>query len=211
MTNHTQISPIHSHIPAGRVRELSNFDVREYESLSRIGIGMDERSIHELMKSQFAMDSIQPTITTASIPTPIQFLQNWLPGFVRIITAARKIDDIVGISTVGSWEDEQVVQGVMELVGTSVPYGDYTNLPESSWNTNFNIRTVVRFWEGLQVDMLEEARAARIRVDSGSMKRESAALALEIVRNSIGFNGYNSGNNNTYGFLNDPGLPNYTT
>jgi len=35
-------------------------------------------------------------------------------------------------------------------------------------------------------------------------------VALEINRNSVGFNGYNSGANRTYGFLNDPNLPAYS-
>ena len=42
-------------------------------------------------------DALQPTVTTASIGTPVQFLQNWLPGFVFVVTAARKIDDIIGL------------------------------------------------------------------------------------------------------------------
>ena len=88
-------------------------------------------------------------------------------------------------------------------------YGDYTNVPLSSWNTNFNYRTVVRFEEGMKVGNLEAARASRLEVDDAGMKREAAALQLEIVRNTVGFLGFNSGDNNTYGFLNDPGLGSY--
>ena len=177
-----------------------------YGDLPLLGIGISERNIESMMSG---MDAIEPIVTTASITTPIQFLQNWLPGFVRIITAARKIDELVGLTTSGSWEDEEVVQGVLELTGTSVPYGDYNNIPLSSWNANFERRTVVRFEEGMQVGKLEEARAARVRIDSGASKRESAALALEIQRNRIGFFGYNNGAGRTYGFLNDPSLPAY--
>jgi len=156
------------------------------------------------------MDAIQSLTTTASVAPPVQFLQNWLPGFVFILTAARKIDDIIGIMISGSWEDEQVVQGVLERVGDGQMYGDYTNVPLSSWNVNFNYRTVVRFEEGLKVGILESARAARMLVDDAGMKREAAALNLEINRNAVGFYGFNAGNNNTYGFLNDPGLGAYT-
>jgi hypothetical protein len=209
----------HSFLPARNIKQIKDFDVKDFNDLRQIGIALDGINggiLEQMMSSKtllncMAMDAIQPTITTASIGTPIQFLQNWLPGFVFVITGARKIDDIVGISTSGSWEDEQIVQGILERVGTSVPYGDYTNVPLSSWNVNFNYRTVVRFEEGMKVGREEEARAARMRVDTASMKRESSALALEIIRNTVGFLGYNSGNNNTYGFLNDPGLPNYVT
>lgn len=189
------------------VLAANQIDARAFADLPLIGIGLDERMLNKMASG---MDAIEPTITTASIPTPIQFLQNWLPGLVKIITAARKIDDLVGLQTAGSWEDEEVVQGVLELTGVSVPYGDYNNVPLSSWNLNFERRTVVRFEEGMQVGKLEEARASRVNVDSGASKRESAALALEIQRNRVGFLGYNSGAGRTYGFLNDPSLPAYS-
>lgn len=210
----------HSYFNARNVCAMDSFApqrMADILALRKIGIGMDEEVLDEMRNSKFlkkiaraiAQDAIQPTITTASIGTPIQFLQNWLPGFVFVVTAPREIDEFVGISTSGSWEDEEIVQGILERVGTSVPYGDKTNIPFASWNTNFNTRTVVRFEEGMDVGKLETARAARMRVDNAGMKRESAALGLDIIRNAVGFYGYNSGDNNTYGFLNDPGLPNY--
>lgn len=178
----------------------------EYRSLSKVGIHLPPSRINAM---KMAMDALQPLVTQASVGTPVQFLQEWLPGFVYVITAARNIDDLTGLDIVGAWEDEQIVQGILEQVATAQPYGDVANVPLSSWNTNFNYRTVVRFEQGMQVDRLEEARAARMRVDSSSEKRESCALSLEIERNRIGFYGYNNGANNTYGFLNDPGLPAY--
>lgn len=201
-----QVSPIHSFIPGRNIKPLHGFKTEEYQALPKIGIDFDRKSINKMMD---AMDAIQPTVTTASVGTPVQFLQNWLPGFVFVITAARKIDELIGIMITGAWEDEEIVQGILERTGKAIPYGDYTNVPLSSWNTNFNYRTVVRFEEGIKVGNLEAARAARLRVDDSGMKREAAALALEIVRNDVGFNGFNSGDNNTYGFLNDPGLPAY--
>lgn len=194
--------------------QLTEEDVADYMSLGAIGIGLPRHQIEEMAEmamDAFAMDDQQGLITTASITTPVQFLQTWLPGFVRTITAARKIDTLIGITTVGSWEDEEVVQGVLEPIGNAVPYGDYTNVPLSSWNTNFERRTVVRFEKGFQVGVLEGARAARIRLDTANEKRNASSLALEIQRNIIGFFGYNSGNNRTYGFLNDPSLPAYYT
>lgn len=210
----TRASIEHSYISGRNVRPLANFDTSQFKGLSKLGINITEQIVRKMMRTQaamdaMAMDSLQPSVTTASTGTPVQFLQEWLPGFVFVITAARKIDDLIGILTVGSWEDEQVVQGILERTASAVPYGDYTNVPLSSWNTNFNYRTVVRFEEGMKVGVLEAARSARQRVDDSGMKREAAALSLEIQRNNIGFNGFNAGNNNTYGFLNDPGLGAY--
>jgi hypothetical protein len=219
MRSHQSIE--HSHFSARNVRQMAQYapqSMRDVEALRAIGIGMDEEFVEEMMSSKFlrkmakhaySMDAIQPTITTPSIQVPIQFLQNWLPGFVFIMTAPREADEFMGITTSGSWEDAQVVQGVLERVGTAVVYGDQTNVPYSSWNTNFLTRTVVRFEEGMSVGRLETAEAARMRVDNAGTKRRAAALSLEIIRNFVGFYGFNMGNNNTYGFLNEPSLPSY--
>ncbi|UUM20939.1 DUF2184 domain-containing protein [Mycoavidus sp. SF9855] len=198
----------HSYIGPRAVQALKLSNVDGYQALSKIGIGMDEGMVHSMMD---AMPAAMPGLTISSITTPVQFLQNWLPGFVQVITKARTIDKCVGILTAGAWEDEEIVQGLMELTGTAIPYGDYTNVPLSSWNVNFERRTVVRFEEGMRAVPLEEIRASHMSVDSASSKRKAAAEALEIARNRIGFNGYNDGKNRTYGLLNDPSLPPYGT
>ncbi|CAH0447383.1 hypothetical protein LMG10661_03449 [Ralstonia syzygii subsp. syzygii] len=199
----------HSYIGPRAVRPLKLTNVQGYQDLYKIGIGLDARDVQRMMAGMDA--ALLPGLTAPTVTTPEQFLQNWLPGFVAITTAARTIDEFVGITTAGAWEDEEIVQGVMELTGTAVPYGDYTNVPLSSWNPEFERRTVVRFEEGMRVGTLEEARAARMKVNSAENKREAASLALEINRNRVGFYGYNDGNNRTYGFLNDPSLPAYIT
>jgi hypothetical protein len=197
-------------------------DVGSFRDLAQVGIGFDQAYIAELVQTlqmAAAMDSNDTGVTpapsqmqsVASVPTLVQFLQSWLPGFVNFITAARKIDEFVGMATIGSWEDEQIVQGMLEPTGNAVPYGDYNNIPLTSWNVNFEWRTVVRFEMGILVGLLEEARAARIRVSSSGEKRGQAGRALDIQRNRIGFYGYNDGAGRTYGFLNDPSLPGYTT
>ena len=201
-----------SYIAPRQVRALAmdEKDVANFADLGEIGINFSDKQVKAM--ANWAMDSgNQADVTSPSMTTPVQFLQNWLPGFVKVITAARKIDDLVGITTTGSWEDEEIVQGILEPIGNALPYGDYTNVPLASWNTNFVRRTVIRFEKGIKVGSLEEARAARIRVSTSAEKRASAALSLEIQRNLVGFNGYNGGNNLTYGFLNDPSLPAYVT
>ena len=206
-----EVSQIRSHIPARSVGPLMNFDAQDYRDLRSIGIDITDRALDAMIDAIDAtgMDALQPSITTPTIPTAIQFLQTWLPGFVRMITVARKIDQLVGISTVGAWEDEEIVQGVLEQLGSAVPYGDLTAVPLSSWNLGYTNRTVIRFEEGLQVGLLEEARTARMKVNTADEKRSAATMALEIQRNSVGFYGFNNGDNQTYGLLNDPNLPVY--
>lgn len=176
----------------------------------KFGIGMDSAALYDMMQSvqkTVAMDSnyVAP-LSTPSITTPIQFLQTWMPGFVNVVTRARKIDTLIGISTIGSFEDEEIVQGFAERTGSARPYLDDTNVPFSSWNTNFERRSVVRFEEGMQVTKLVEMRAGRMNYSDAEAKRSAAALALEIQRNYVGFYGYNNGANRTYGFLNEPSL-----
>lgn len=211
----TQIDIIRAHRSARNVGQLENFDVRNfkttqhlYRELDKLGIGMDDKYVRKVMA---AMDAIEPTVTTGSMPVPVQFLQQWLPGFVYIITAAMNIDSFVGMSTMGKWHQEEIVQGVLELTGKAMPYGDYANNNLSSWNPNYERRTIVRFEQAMQIGLLEEARAAEAQINDAGSKREAAALALEIQRNAVGFYGYDGGLNRTYGLLNDPGLPAYVT
>lgn len=157
-----------------------------------------------------AMDAnLVAPLSTPSITTPIQFLQAWMPGFVAVITQARVIDNLVGISTIGRWEDEEAVQGFLERTGNALPYQDNSNFPMSSWNTNFERRSIVRFEQGFQVGRLEERRASAMNFNSAEAKRMQNTIALEVQRNYIGFFGYNAGLGRTYGYLNDPSLPAY--
>lgn len=185
-------------------------DVPNFQALRKVGIGF-ERDYLRKAPAAFAMDDVNGGVFTPSAGTPIQFLQAWLPGFVRAAFAPRKIDELIGIATIGEWHDEEVVQGVLETMGDAVPYGDTTNVPLSSYNAGFERRTVIRFEKGIKVGRLEEARAAAMRLDSAAEKRAAAELALEIQRNNVGFLGFNDTDVRTYGLLNDPALPAYAT
>lgn len=185
-------------------------------ALAKLGLVFDSQTVSDQITALAKAGAFRSTgmdnnftaaATTASIPTPIQFLQTWLPGFVKVMTAARKIDDLIGIKTVGSWEDAEIVQGIVEPAATVTEYGDFTNIPLASWNTNFERRSIVRGEMGMAVGLLEEGRASAMRLNSADTKRQAASVALEIFRNAIGFYGWNTANNRTFGFLNDPNLP----
>ena len=218
----SRISQVHSRLKGRNIKPLDGYQVTDQAvaALARLGMVFDRNTVHQQIAglnaagafAGSAMDSaFTATTTTASIPTPIQFLQTWLPGFVKVMTAARKIDELIGIQTVGSWEDEEIVQGIVEPSGIATEYGDTTNIPLASWNTNFERRTIVRGEMGMSVGLLEEGRAAKMRLNSAETKRQQAAASLEIFRNAVGFFGWNNNNNRTYGFLNDPELPDMVT
>ncbi|QDH49616.1 major capsid protein [Pantoea phage Kyle] len=214
-------SKVHSHLSGKNVRpfEMTAVTDAAVSRLRDIGLVFDRATVqHQIgeLNRAGAFDSISgrgmdasftAPVTNPSLPTPIQFLQQWLPGFVKVMTAARKIDELVGITTVGSWEDQEIVQGMVEPAGTAAEYGDFTNIPLTSWNTNFDRRTIVRGELGILVGMLEEARSSAMRLNSAETKRQQSAVGLEVMRNAIGFFGWYNGKNRTFGFLNDPNLP----
>lgn len=207
------MSKIHSHIAARDVRPFSMKQVGDaaVSALARIGITISPEVVHKQVRLMYAGDSSFTAATTAgSVTTPLQFLQAWLPGFVMIITAARKIDKCIGITTVGNWHDEEVVQGILEPAGGAAEYGDYAAIPLATLNTNFERRTIVRGEQGMRVALLEDARGAAMNLNVAEQKRQGAAISLEIFRNALGFYGWLAGNNRTYGLLNDPSLPAYT-
>lgn len=209
----TEASKVHFALDAKQVKQVP-VDVSKdalAEFTKKLGFGFSPGAALDMARAygggNYAMDSIQTNVTPAAIPGLIQFHQYWMPGQVFVMTAAREIDNLVGISTMGEFSDEQIVQELLEQTGYARPYSDFGNVPLADWNLTFPYRTIVRFELGMRVGTLEEERSAKVRVNSGQAKRESCGENLEVTRNLIGFNGYNSGNNNTYGFLNDPGLP----
>lgn len=206
-----ETTEIYLDIPARNVQQVSPDNAKRLgvSELRKMGFGTISNKVAFDMAMAYAADSVQGPVTPASIPNPVQFLQNWLSGHVNIFTKKRAIDDLIGIATVGSWEDEQIVQSVIENDGYPQPYGDITNLPLTDFNQTFVTRTVVRFESGMRVGNLEQARLARTRVNSPEEKRKGCGRDLEIERNNVGFSGYNSGLDNTYGLLNDPNLPAY--
>lgn len=206
---------IHAHIAASTFLKgpfvMAADQAGDYADLSTLGIVLDRRDVND-MASAMDANVLTPTIGAGSIATPIQFLQNWLPGLVRTITTARVIDELVGLTVGGDWADEEVVQQVLEPTGSAVPYTDTGNIPLASWNPSYERRTIVRFEQGFQVARLEEDRTSKApNINTASEKRTSAALALEILRNRIGFYGYMGGTGRTFGLLNDSGLPSYVT
>lgn len=224
-----EISKIHGSFSPTSARGLKPFELGvDYAldeslpmALKALGIGFCGGVLEDMMSaarrygSEFGIaqdaNNIQQPLTSASTSVPLQFLQNWLPGFVGMTTAPLMIDEICGITTLGSWEDEQIVQQILELSGSPVPYSDRGVVPLTDWNLNFAQRTVVRMELGMSVGRLEQARSARVRIDSADQKRASTSLQLEIQRNQLGFYGYNANLNQTYGYLNDPNLPAYVT
>lgn len=208
-------SQIHAKFWPSKIKPLVGLDLKPYK-IKGTQVLFNELKKHGIHLNQdgFAratMDSLQPSITQGTVSVPVQFLQYWLPTAIEIITAPRKIDDAIGYTIAGDWCDEQVVYKTRERSGTAQSYDDYNEIPFADWNVNFDVRTILRFEIGIRVAILEQERAAKMRESPDRDKREAASEALEIMRNSIGFYGFNGGSNLTYGLLNAPGQPAYVT
>lgn len=206
-------TPVHLRLKPQQVRPFS-MDGASMDDLALLGVQFPEKPFARLREAYpgFSMDASGPgMVTLASAGVPVQFLQTLLPGTIRTVTAARKIDQIVGRTIAGNWHDEDVVQTVVELLGKARPYGDTSPGPLSQFNLEFERRSVVRWEMDMEVAVLEEERAAAVRQNSGELKRAAIAQALAVEHNAVGFYGYNDGQCRTYGFLNDPNLPSYQT
>lgn len=196
-------------IPAGKVKAYTMDSKTTEKTLDALGIHSDKRAFDEFRA--FAEDIAPNMVTAPSMMSPVQFLQYWLSPMIEIVTAARDADTILGRTFVGSWEDEEIVQPVIEYTGQARPYGDKTTLNLASFNLNYATRTIVRMEQDVEVGKLEALRASKMRVDALGAKRKAAGLSLAISANDIAFFGYNAGSNRTYGLLNDPDMPAYKT
>lgn len=202
------MSKVKFSIPADKVKAYAMDAATTETTLDALGIHYEKQAMDEFRA--YATDAAPSLQTAPNKMTPIQFLQHWIPEMVKIVTASRDADDILGRDFAGSWDDEEIVQTVIEYTGKPRVYGDKTTFNLASFNINYETRTIVRFEQDIEVGKLEEARASKQRIDAQGTKRDAAATALAINANDIAFNGYNAGNNKTYGLLNDPSLPAYT-
>ena len=204
-------SPIRLRLAPKQVRPFPVAGATETD-LSLLGVTFQAGAVADLCQaSGYSMDAAPAFVTAANAGLPVQFMQTIVPQVVQIVTAARKIDTLVGRIIIGNWHDEEIVQPVVEPTGRARPYGDSTDVPLSAYNTNFVPRTVVRFEQGAAASLLQDERASAAHLNALAIKRAGAANSLAIEHNHIGFYGYNNGDCRTYGFLNDPNLPAYVT
>lgn len=189
----------------------TSFTGRELVQRGPLQLTQDQAlaALPQLAKIGIGMDSALVGPAGGNLGTPAQFLQNWLPGIVRQVTKIRNADALMGVQTVGSWEDEEVIQTAAELTGKAELYGDVTNIPLAGYNATYERRSIIRFEQGVMMGTLEEARAAKANISMAVEKRAAAAEALDIIRNRVAFFGYNQPDTRVFGFLNDPNLPAY--
>lgn len=173
------------------------------EYLQSYGVGMD---------SEVALDAdIVANVTTAANGTPRQFLQAFMSGVIRVITKIRVADRIAPVQTVGEWHQAEIWQSIIENIGTPLLYDDHAPVPVVSFNQTFERREIARFELGAVMPRLADLRAAATGINPQEERRVSIVEALEQLRNDVAFNGYDAGDGQIYGILNEPNLPDYVT
>jgi hypothetical protein len=185
------------------LKQVNSFDCNNVNHMRMLpAFGINE--------NVYAMDS-QESFIGGGVSANISNLRNFLPGIVKDLTTVRKIDTLVGQTMIGDWSDEEIVQMIQERTATAIGYSDDVNIPFTSYNIDYERRSIVRFVVGTQSQLLADSRITKSGGNPEEARMSSAVTALEIARNTVGFFGYNSGNNKTYGLLNDPNLPAYQT
>ena len=183
-------------------------------SLEKLGLSVSPEFSRSFNRNAIsvALDAgITQPVTTPSNGTPVQFLQEFLPGVINILTVVRKADQVAPVVTAGEWHFEEIVLKTMEHTSNAQLYSDHGGVPLVSFNETYERRQVVRFELGIQQNPLADARAAATGTVPQNEKRQALAEGFEILRNDIAFNGFNVGTGKTYGILNDPSLPAYIT
>ena len=180
-----------------------------------LGVTFDEADegvveMTKIAEQVFAGDAAEAQ-TGSSIAAGIQFLRYFAPKAVKVITEKRTIDDMVPRTVAGEWHDEEIVQPVVEELGQLALYSDESDFPLAGFKPSYIKRTIVRFEAGLQTGKLEEMRVAamKMRVSAQDVKRSAVALVFAQGVNDVGFNGFNNGENGTWGILNEIGLGAY--
>lgn len=178
------------------------------DSLHQIGIGLTPVGFGAV-KGMLSMDSalIGPAVAPGFINPDM--LRTVVPGIIRQLTTPKKIDEILGITTVGRWEDEYIQWLSAEHFAKAEIYGDHSNTPLATYNNGLEERGVVRFEQGFEVGLLERARQNAGGFDAEAEKRRASIESLDNVRNDIGMSGFANPNAPVYGLLNEPGLGAY--
>lgn len=189
--------------------------------LKKLGISVDCEDEDEVYKAMQGIahdavatgDAAETQIGAEPISTALQFLQHFLNKTITVATEARLLDQWIGRTVAGKWEDEEIIQPVNELTSNIREYSDEADPLLVNYKPGVFKRTIVRFESALMTGKLAEMRTAamNIRISEYDSKRAAITLGFAINHNDIGLFGYNNGENMTYGMLNDENLPGYIT
>ena len=177
------------------------------DNLEAMGVTISQRVINDSAYMAFVKKYIEDAGLVngeASIATPIQFAQLWMPEVIDALYRARTASKIFGSKNVGTWELEQIVWTKLCLTGKPNVYDDFSKANLSSYNLNFVTRDTIRFEMGIEVTELEQKRAGQMKQNAHQLKKNAVDLGFDMLMNHVKWFGYTGYGKNVYGILNAP-------
>lgn len=127
------------------------------------------------------------------------------PSVIEILTAPTRARQIFNEVKKGDWADSSAMFKVIEEVGASTPYGDYSNGATADINVNFPVRTNYLAQIHIRYGEYEMAVAGKAAIDLVSRKQQAAANQINKDMNRMYL--YGVAGKEVYGLLNEPDLP----
>ena len=158
---------------------------------------------HKVSESQIAQDAALSTVPNIGVPAAYTTYLD--PRITEILFAVMAATKLYGETKVGDWTDRFMQFPVSEIVGDVTPYSDFTNSVSSDVNYEFPTRENFLFETSIKYGDLEQATAAKARLNYAGDKQRAASEIIARAHNR--FYLYGVANKRTYGALNDPNLP----
>ncbi len=153
-----------------------------------------------------AATAFQPQLSTdpnAALPA---MLTTWIdPEPYRVLFAPNAASEVLGERLMGDWTDDTAMFPIVESVGETSSYGDYSENGVADANFNYPQRQAYPFQSILTYGDREAARVAKMKLNWVAEKQRSVNLLLDKLMNLTWFFGV--GGLQNYGLINDPHLP----
>lgn len=154
------------------------------------------------MGARYAYDAAP--LTAPNVGGPAQYFNVISPNITKILYSKLSATELLPLKKEGSFESDTVSMRVVEIVGGTSAYGDYTKSAVSDVNSTWPIRESYRYSTQIMYGELETARAGAALINLVAEKQEAAADILARTENMLYLWGMQG--KNLHGILNDPNL-----
>lgn len=161
-------------------------------------------ALDEARRSGFAFDA-QPTLATLPNSGMPALLTTFIdPAVYEVLFAPNKAAVIFGEEKKGDWTMQTALFPLVEHVGETSSYDDYSDQGHAGANTNWDNRQAYLFQTEMIYGDLELARAGLARINWVAELQKATSTVMNKFLNFSYFFGV--GNLQNYGLINDPNL-----
>lgn len=165
--------------------------------------GIHGENLQKIYTQGMALDTAMLTSPNIGIPTEmLTYLDNEV---IEILTAPRSARKLGVEVKKGDYTTPTAKFAVVEHVGTTDPYNDYSDGGSANFNAEWVSRDSYLFSTTRQYGDLEQAKTAKAKINLATETQKAAASILDNDANIFYFYGVAGLRN--YGILNDPALP----